>query len=109
MPLFADGIDADAALLQVFDDANGAGAFLGPDRSSDRVAIFERVWYEFDRHYSFFAFKGIDWDSLHDVFLWAIPVVVIALGVSFFIKEVPLKMRSEPGAPAEAEEVSLAH
>ncbi len=48
-------------------------------------------------------------DSLHDVFLWAVPVVVIALGVSFFIKEVPLKMRSEPGAPAEAEEVSLAH
>ena len=48
-------------------------------------------------------------DSLHDVFLWAIPVVVIASVVSFFIKEVPLKMRSEPGAPAEAEEVSLAH
>ena len=48
-------------------------------------------------------------DSLHDVFLWAIPVVVIALAVSFFIKEVPLKMRNEPGSPAEAEEVSLAH
>ena len=37
-------------------------------------------------------------DSLHDVFLWAIPVVVIALAVSFFIKEVPLKMRNEPAA-----------
>jgi predicted MFS family arabinose efflux permease len=32
-------------------------------------------------------------DSLHDVFLWAIPVVVVALLVAFFIKELPLKMR----------------
>ena len=48
-------------------------------------------------------------DSLHDVFLWAIPVVVVALVVSFFIKERPLKMRSEPGAPVEAEEIPVAH
>ena len=48
--------------------ALGCGAFLGPDGNADRAAIFERVWYEFDRHYSFFEFKGIDWDSLHDVY-----------------------------------------
>jgi EmrB/QacA subfamily drug resistance transporter len=48
-------------------------------------------------------------DALHDVFWWAIPVVFIALIVSFFIKEVPLKMRNEPGTPAEPEEVALTH
>src|SRR5437762_14293334 len=32
--------------------------------------------------------------SLHDVFVWAIPVVVIALLVSIFIKELPLKARA---------------
>jgi EmrB/QacA subfamily drug resistance transporter len=44
-------------------------------------------------------------DALHDVFWWAIPIVFIALVVSFFIKEVPLKMRNEP----EPEEVALTH
>ncbi len=50
-------------------------------------------------------------DSLHDVFLWAVPVVVVALVVSFFIKEVPLKMRTDPNqaAQTEADEVALAH
>ncbi len=50
-------------------------------------------------------------DSLNDVFFWAIPVVLVALLVSFFIKELPLKAR-EPG-PAEhgdaEEDVALAH
>ena len=50
-------------------------------------------------------------DSLHDVFLWAAPVVLIALVVAFFIKELPLKARQ--AGPAEqsdtAEEVALAH
>ncbi len=50
-------------------------------------------------------------DSLHDVFLWAIPVVVIALVVSLFIKEIPLKAREAPTeAPgAEPAEIALAH
>ncbi|MBA2715739.1 MAG: MFS transporter [Propionibacteriales bacterium] len=50
-------------------------------------------------------------DSLSDVFLWAMPVVLVAFAVSFFIKELPLKAR-EPGpterGDAEAE-VALAH
>jgi EmrB/QacA subfamily drug resistance transporter len=49
--------------------------------------------------------------SLHDVFLWAAPVVVVALAVSFFIHEVPLKARADVAAPlddAEAQ-VPLAH
>lgn len=51
-------------------------------------------------------------DSLRDVFLWAIPVVLVALVVSFFIHEVPLKARDaepaeEPGNSAD--EIALAH
>ncbi|MGH3445219.1 MAG: hypothetical protein ACRDPB_07575, partial [Nocardioidaceae bacterium] len=37
--------------------------------------------------------------SLHDVFLSALPVVVVALIVALFIKEIPLKQRGgTPGA-----------
>jgi EmrB/QacA subfamily drug resistance transporter len=54
-------------------------------------------------------------DSVHDMFLWAIPVVLIALVTAFLIKELPLKARQV--APAEAgetgvsnpEEIALAH
>jgi MFS family permease len=53
--------------------------------------------------------------SLHDVFLWAVPVVAVALVVSFFIKEIPLRARES--APAEAgreagpgaDEIALTH
>ncbi|MEJ7707748.1 MAG: MDR family MFS transporter [Nocardioidaceae bacterium] len=54
-------------------------------------------------------------DALHDVFLWAAPVVVVALVVAFFIREVPLKARDAgPGSPgdegaSEPDEVALAH
>jgi len=43
------------------------------------------------------AFAG----ALDDVFLWAVPVVLLALVVSFFIKEVPLRERAAPAAPTE--------
>jgi EmrB/QacA subfamily drug resistance transporter len=49
-------------------------------------------------------------ESLHDVFLWAVPVLLVALVVSFFIPEVPLKARAEPGPHAAAEEeITLSH
>ena len=48
-------------------------------------------------------------DALHDVFLWAVPVVAVAFAVAFLIREVPLKMRvpdaessTEPAAAAGA-------
>jgi MFS family permease len=48
-------------------------------------------------------------DSLHDVFLWAIPVVLIALVVSLFIRELPLKARQAESEPiADPEEIALA-
>ena len=45
-------------------------------------------------------------DALHDVFLWAVPVVAVALAVAFFIREVPLKTRAaepETGSDPDAE------
>jgi EmrB/QacA subfamily drug resistance transporter len=51
-------------------------------------------------------------ESLHDVFLWAVPVLLVALAVSFFIPEVPLKARAEaPSAEtdAAAEMITPAH
>jgi cytochrome c-type biogenesis protein CcmH/NrfF len=48
--------------------------------------------------------------ALSDVFLWAVPVVLVALAVAFFIKEVPLKSREDaPEAQAAPEEVALSH
>jgi hypothetical protein len=55
---------------------SGALATTGCDRllvaadGADRnVADFEFVWNTVNDHYPYLAFKGIDWDSIHDVFL----------------------------------------
>ena len=51
-------------------------------------------------------------DSLHDVFLWAIPVVLVALGISLFIRELPLKARqvaTADGVSVDPEEIALTH
>ena len=42
--------------------------------------------------------------SLHDTFLAAVPVTLLALGVAFFLKEVPLAGRQAPAAPVSASE-----
>ena len=49
--------------------------------------------------------------SLHDVFLSALPVVLVALIVAMFIKEIPLRERqsAEPGEAADAEQELAAH
>ena len=41
-------------------------------------------------------------DALHDVFLSAVPLVLVALAVAFFLKEVPLATREGAGAPQPA-------
>jgi EmrB/QacA subfamily drug resistance transporter len=43
-------------------------------------------------------------DSLHDVFLSAVPLVAIALAVAFFLKEKPLATRDAPTAGTDAPE-----
>ncbi len=47
--------------------------------------------------------------ALHDVFLSAVPLVAIALGVAFFLKEKPLGTRDAPPASEEESEVVVAH
>ncbi|HEV8411455.1 MAG TPA: S41 family peptidase, partial [Gemmatimonadaceae bacterium] len=37
---------------------------LGPAPAVDRSTMFDQLWGQFDLHYSFFAFKGVNWDSL---------------------------------------------
>jgi peptidase S41-like protein/tricorn protease-like protein len=39
---------------------------LGPEGTTDRQAVFDELWREFDRHYSFFELKGIDWAAVRD-------------------------------------------
>jgi EmrB/QacA subfamily drug resistance transporter len=50
-------------------------------------------------------------EALSDVFMWAIPVVLVAFVVSLFIREVPLKSRDDVPEDADrsADEISLAH
>jgi hypothetical protein len=39
---------------------------LGPTPDPDDPAVnFDALWTEFDRHYSFFELKSVDWDSLY--------------------------------------------
>ena len=44
------------------------GVVLGPDPSTDRAALFDEFWTEFDRHYALFELKNIDWNGVRDVF-----------------------------------------
>ncbi|HSR41963.1 MAG TPA: hypothetical protein VLL48_07320, partial [Longimicrobiales bacterium] len=36
-----------------------------PDRPDDPVLNFDLLWREFDRHYSFFLQKDVDWDGVY--------------------------------------------
>ena len=51
-------------------------------------------------------------NSLDDMFLWAIPAVLVALVVSVFIRELPLKARqaqADDSAVGDPEEIALTH
>lgn len=37
---------------------------LPPDPGADRLALFDEVWTEFDRHYALFELGGFDWGAL---------------------------------------------
>ena len=50
---------ASAALIA----CNGAD-LVGPAPSRDYGSMFDDLWKEFDLHYSYFALKPVDWDSL---------------------------------------------
>jgi hypothetical protein len=40
--------------------------FMDPEPATTPTAIFEEAWTFADREYSFFEFKNIDWDAIHD-------------------------------------------
>lgn len=42
--------------------------FLGEEPSSDPVEVFETLWQDFDRHYSLFEVRHVNWDSLYNVY-----------------------------------------
>jgi len=46
----------------------GCGVVLGPDPSTDRGALFDEFWSEFDRHYAFFELKQIDWNGVRELY-----------------------------------------
>lgn len=38
------------------------------DRTNDQEYIFDAYWKEIDRHYSFFQYDRIDWDSVYSIY-----------------------------------------
>jgi Peptidase family S41/Tricorn protease C1 domain len=45
-----------------------ANTLVGPDPSSTPAGNFDALWTEFDRLYSLFPLKGVDWDSVYGVY-----------------------------------------
>jgi len=43
--------------------------FIKPDGDNTRVANFELLWKTLDEKYSYFTYKKIDWNALHDKYL----------------------------------------
>ncbi len=56
------------ALILTLLAAGCADLLVGPDAATDPPAMLEQVWRDVDRHYSFFAIKDVNWDSLHTVY-----------------------------------------
>ncbi|MBN2446435.1 MAG: S41 family peptidase [Phycisphaerae bacterium] len=52
-----------------WDDPNEAGTDDGTDGGEDTVGVqtqFDEVWDNFDRYYSYFSYKSVDWNALRD-------------------------------------------
>jgi hypothetical protein len=82
--------------------AGGAGVAANSDQMTNDVQAIQALPEPLHTHV-LNAFAG----SLHDVFLWATPAVVIALAIAFFIKEVPLKSRVESTSTTPPEEALI--
>ncbi|MDX1672784.1 MAG: hypothetical protein R3211_10615, partial [Balneolaceae bacterium] len=46
--------------------AGCADPLLDNQPSSDNTGMFETVWTDMDRNYSFFELKDVDWNALYD-------------------------------------------
>lgn len=71
------------ALLGVVVGGSGCESLIvRPADADQNLADFEAAWSAVNDHYPYLAFKGIDWDSLHDAFL---PRVRAARGDEFYL------------------------
>ena len=43
-------------------------AFMEPDVPNDPVSVFDYLWNKVDQQYAFFDVKGVDWDSVYQVY-----------------------------------------
>ena len=43
-------------------------AFMEQDEPSDPVSVFDYLWNKVDQQYAFFDIKGVDWDSVYEVY-----------------------------------------
>ena len=43
-------------------------AFMEQDEPSDPVSVFDYLWNKVDQQYAFFDIKGVDWDSVREVY-----------------------------------------
>ena len=43
-------------------------AFMEADEPSNPVNVFDYLWNKVDQQYSFFDVKGVDWDSVYEVY-----------------------------------------
>lgn len=60
---------AAALALAVMSGTSCIDPLLGPEPDPhDAVHNFDLLWEQFDRHYSFFVLKGIDWEALRDTY-----------------------------------------
>lgn len=39
--------------------------FMEPDASPGNIPVFEEIWHFTDTHYSFFEYKGVDWEEVY--------------------------------------------
>lgn len=54
--------------LLAFSFASCERAFMEQDEPSNPVNVFEYLWNQVDQNYTFFDVKGIDWDSVREVY-----------------------------------------
>lgn len=43
-------------------------AFMNDDPKDDPVSVFDYLWNKVDQQYAFFDVKGVDWDSVYEVY-----------------------------------------
>ena len=55
-------------LASVFAFASCERALMEKDEPSNPVNVFDYLWNQVDQNYSFFDIKGIDWDSVREVY-----------------------------------------